>query len=710
MAAAEAPFEALHPSLRFHVVNTLGWRSLRPLQEAAIRPLLAGEHALLIAPTAGGKTEAAVFPLLSRMLEEGWRAPSVLYLCPLRALLNDLHLRLERYAGLLGRRAGVWHGDVAASAKEAIRRAPPDLLLTTPESLEGMLVSPRLDPRAFFHRLRAVVVDEIHAFAGDDRGWHLLAVTARIERLAGRRLQRVGLSATVGNPEALLHWLTGPEESARRVVADPGAGGAPAPEVELDWVGHLGNAARVIATLHRGEKRLVFCDSRSRTEELAHTLRTAGVATHVSHSSLGRELRRRAEAAFAAAGEGVIVATSTLELGIDVGDLHRVIQIDAPGRVASFLQRLGRTGRRPGTRANHLFLTTHPQAFLRAAAILQLWSEGFVEPVAPPPEPYHVLAQQLMALCLQEGGVAADRWRPWLSAVPGFAALDRGEVERLVSFLTAEDVLWEEGGRLWLGRESERRYRRRNFMELMSTITDSPLFTVYHGRQEIGQVDRASFVVRSEEPPVLLLAGRGWRVEHVDWRRKRCWVSAVEAAGRSRWLGEGQPLSFELCQAIRRILRGDATPPGLTRRARELLEELRQDFPWLPRTDAATVFEPLGGGRERWWTFAGRMGNATLLGLLDPHLRDAARYDNLAIVLPTEGARELRRHLAGGVPSFEDLQPHVDRRAVDALKFGDHLPPHLLRRVIQARWSDPRAARQALGPAISLPATAFRDG
>ncbi len=704
MSAASA-FDALHPSLRYHLVNSLRWPSLRPLQEASIPPLLAGEHALLLAPTAGGKTEAAALPLLSRMLAEDWPALAVLYVCPLRALLDNLAPRLEHTADLLGRRVGVWHGDVSQARKAAIRRSPPDLLLTTPESLEGLLVSSRADPGAFFHRLRAVVVDEIHAFAGDDRGWHLLAVLERIGKLAGRELQRIGLSATVGNPEALLEWLAGACGGARRLIVDPG-GEPPAapPEVQLDWVGNLGNAARLIAALHRGEKTLVFCDSRSRAEELAHGLGEEGLAAQVSHSSLGRDLRRAAERAFTETPGSVIVATSTLELGIDVGDLDRVIQIDAPGRVASFLQRLGRTGRRPGSRAGCLFLATHPQAFLRAAAILQLWSEGYVEPVTPPAAPFHVLAQQLMALCLQESGVAFDRWRGWLMRMPGFAGLAPDTVQRLVEHLFAEDILWRDGGRIWLGAEAERRYRRRNFMELLSMITDSPLFTVYHGRQEVGQVDRASFVVRQERPPVLLLAGRGWQVEHVDWRRKRCWVRAVAAKGRSRWLGEGQALSFELCQAMRRILRGDATPPGLTRRGSAMLEEVRDGFAWLAATDAATVFEPIDEAQERWWTFAGLLGNATVLGLLRPHLGPPPRYDNLAIVLPRVTARRIRDLLLRGeleIPAAPPA-PEVDRRAIEALKFGDCLPEELVRQVVAARLSEPRAARHVLAgrPAV----------
>ena len=199
----------LNPSLAHHIVNTLGWVDLRPLQSDAIGPLLAGEDALLLAPTAGGKTEAAVFPLLSRMTAESWGAPSLIYLAPLKALLNNLLPRLETYGGWAGRRPALWHGDVTSGVRARLLRDPPDVLLTTPESLEAMLVSVNVDHHRLFRPLRAVVVDEVHAFASDDRGWHLLAVLERLTRLTGQPLQRVGLSATVGNPDDLLSWLQG---------------------------------------------------------------------------------------------------------------------------------------------------------------------------------------------------------------------------------------------------------------------------------------------------------------------------------------------------------------------------------------------------------------------------------------------------------------------------------------------------------------------
>jgi ATP-dependent helicase Lhr and Lhr-like helicase len=277
--------DRLHPALQHHVVNSLGWKTLRPLQEQAIDPILAGDDALLIAPTASGKTEAAVFPVLSRMLAERWTGLSVLYVCPLKALLNSLGIRLQSYAGLIGRRVEVWHGDVVGSQRARIGREPPDLLLATPESLEVMLVSRRLYHRTFFANLRTLVVDELHAFAGDDRGWHLLAVLARIAHLAGRDIQRIGLSATIGNPQQLIDWLCAESKSPRRVINPPSPDDIE-PDVQLDYVGSLPNAALVISRLHRGEKRLVFCDSRARVEELAVELCQRGVDTLVSHSSL----------------------------------------------------------------------------------------------------------------------------------------------------------------------------------------------------------------------------------------------------------------------------------------------------------------------------------------------------------------------------------------------------------------------------------------
>ena len=693
-------FDRLHPAIQHHIVNTLVWSSLRPLQEASIDPLLAGEHAMLLAPTAGGKTEAAFFPILSRVLSEDWPALSVLYVCPLRALLNNLEIRLEQYCSLVGRRVALWHGDVGAGARRRILSAPPDCLLTTPESLEVMLISRRSDKARLFANLQVVIVDEVHAFAGDDRGWHLLSVLERISRLAGREIQRVGLSATVGNPEALLGWLAGSCGGPRRVVA-PDTMSAASANVTLDYVGTLENAATVISRLHSGEKRLAFCDSRARVEELASGLRRHGIETFVSHSSIGREERHRAEAAFAAGSNCVIVATSTLELGIDVGDLDRVIQIDAPHTVSSVLQRLGRTGRRPGAERNFLFLATSEDTVIRAAALMQLMSEGYVEPVSPPADPCHILAQQIMALALQENGIGKTTWRRWIEKMPGFAAMPEQTASAILAHMIRSEILWDDSGILWLGRQGESSFGRQNFMELFSVFTSEPLIAVRYGRVHLGQVDQATFAMRHEEVPVLLLAGRSWVVTHIDWQDRIAYVEPSEAEGKSRWLGSGQPLHFALCQAIRRVLTDKGRPGKLSRRAEEKLSEVREGFGWL-ESDGTTVLRDETG--ITWWTFGGLLANAPIAAKLRSMGIDAGKADNLFIPITGEydpkKIEDTIKELAQTDP--EQMATPIEAKALDDLKFSACLPADVATAMLQRRLTDHAAIRSVLAERVRL--------
>ena len=690
----ESAFDRLHPALQHHVVNSLGWTSLRPLQERAFPAVLDGDHALLLAPTAGGKTEAAVFPLLSRMLTEGWSGLSVLYVCPIKALLNNLEPRLRGYGALVGRRVDRWHGDVGATRRRAILRDRPDLLLTTPESIEVMLVSSRSEPRVLFRDLRAVVVDELHAFAGDDRGWHLLAVLERVRRLAGREIQRLGLSATIGNPQALLDWLAPASSRLRRVVAPDGDAAGRA-DAQLDYVGSIRNAAKVISAMHRGEKRLVFCDSRAGVEALSAELRRCGADTFVSHSSLALDERRRSEEAFARSRDCVIVATSTLELGIDVGDLDRIIQIDAPATVASFLQRLGRTGRRPGTVRNCLFLATSDDGFLRACGLLRLWLDGYVESVVPPPEPFHIFAQQLLALVLQEGRLGHNTWREWLGSMPAFRAMAREHLNDIIEFMLERGILFEDGGMLSMGVEGERSFGRQHFQELMSVFTSDPLFSVRHGRTELGLVHPLSFQVRRDGPVVLLLAGRSWEVSHIDRDHRVAYVKASTERGRSRWIGPGVPLSFDLCRAIRRILVEGSLPVDISQRARTKLDGLRLDFSWVDDRGTAIVRDP--AGTSRWWTFAGLRSNMVLGELAGPLRLPTSREHNLSIRLRDGvNAEKLRARLGDGpADAAESLFP-VSDDAVDSLKFSGCLPTELAARTLMKRGSDTRSVETCL--------------
>ncbi|HEY5834870.1 DEAD/DEAH box helicase [Streptomyces sp.] len=706
------PLDRLDTVVLHHIVNTLGWPDLRPLQKAAIDPLLDGEDAVLLAPTAGGKTEAVCFPVLSAMARQRWPAVSVLYLCPLRALLNNLIARVDTYAQWLGRRAAIWHGDTPESQRRRIRADPPDLLLTTPESLEAMLIGEKTDHAHLLGSVRAVVVDEVHAFAGDDRGWHLLAVLERLERITGRPIQRVGLSATVGNPQHLLTWLQGAGAGSRggrviapTVVAADGssasgslpAGSPPAGEVELDYVASLDNAAKLIASLHHGEKRLVFCDSRRQVEQLGAALRARGIVTYLSHASLSAEERVRSEQAFAEARDCVIVSTSTLELGIDVGDLDRVIQVDSPGTVASFLQRIGRTGRRAGSVRNCLFVATREDTLLQSAALLLLWGRGWVEPVTPPPQPRHLVAQQLLALTLQRHTLGDQLWQQEWN---GLAPFDRSG-EPILRHLVHEGFLDDDGGLLFIGPEAEKRFGHRHFIDLTASFTAPPQFTVLSGRTEIGRIDPSVLTEERPGPRRLLLGGRSWQVTFIDWVRKRAFVEPADGGGVAKWSGGGiAGLSYELARAMREVLLGADPPVSLTRRAEARLRQWRDD-------QAPDIVHPAGtlltrlGDDIRWWTWAGYRANATLAATLAAVADPVQRPTDCWVRLRPDLTPEMW-HAARADAGESPVLPDVDRRAVRGLKFSAALPERLAVATVAARLADFEGASAALAEPVRL--------
>ncbi|MBY6363246.1 DEAD/DEAH box helicase [Rhodococcoides corynebacterioides] len=678
-------YSQLHPGVQYHLANTLRWNDLRPTQAAAVGPVLRGDDCIVLAPTAGGKTEAATFPLLTRMADEGWEGLSVLYVCPLKALLNNLQPRLDTYAQWLGRSAALWHGDVGQPARQRILVTRPDILLTTPESLEAMLVSTKVDPRVFFAGLRAVVVDEIHAFAGDDRGWHLLAVLERLSRIAGRPLQRIGLSATVGNPEFLSSWLQGSYDDRPTSVVAPSASVGQPPDVTVDFVHSISNAAKIITALHRGEKRLVFVDSRRRAEELGAALRENGVTTYLSHSSLSAAERRRSEQAFADERDTVIVATSTLELGIDIGDLDRVIQIGSPRTVASFLQRLGRTGRRTSTSRNCLFLCIDDDELLLATGMLLAWSTGWVEPIEPPRSPRHIAAQQLLAATLQEHRLGRSTWKQWWGSLPVFDE----HADAIFDHLVHNGFLDADGDLLHIGPEAERRFGHRYFSELTAVFSAPPEFLVMAGRDDVGTVGTELLIGKVEGPRVLLLGGRSWQVTHIDWKRRRVWVDPVDSGGKAQWSGLPSGIGFTVARSMRDVVRG-ADPAGvtLTTRARERLLELRMSL--APTVNAAGFVVHLPSDTSgRWFTWAGTAANRTLVASLPSVIDPRQRVDERSVrLLPGVSSREI----ASAVESVEWVDPAVDKAALSGLKFSVALPDELARETLASRLGDRASA------------------
>ena len=310
-------------------------------------------------------------------------------------------------------------------------------------------------------------------------------------------------------------------------------------------------------------------------------------------------------------------------------------------------------------------------------------------------KPFHIFAQQLLALAVQEGRIGRRTWREWLGRMPAFCAMAKEHLDGIIEFMLTRGMLYEDGGMLSMGVEGERAFGRRHFMDLMSVFISEPLFSVQHGRAELGLVHPLSFLVRRDGPVVLLLAGRSWEVTHVDWDRRVAYVKATTGKGRSRWIGQGIPLSFDLCRAIRRVLDEGTLEVRLSRRARTKLDEIRGSFSWVDA--AGTVIIRDTTVASRWWTFAGLRANTTLGNVIGTLRLPTTREDNLSIRLRDGvGVEELRRRLDAATAEATQGALPVTDEAVDSLKFSACLPRELAARTLRVRGSDPGAVRTCL--------------
>jgi ATP-dependent Lhr-like helicase len=700
-----AAFDRLSGAMQYQIVNTLGFRELRPVQLLTIDAILDGKNCVVLAPTAGGKTEAAFFPILSAMDAGDWKPVSVIYLSPIRALLNNQEDRVARYAATIGRRVFKWHGDTTQSQRKGFLADPADILLTTPESLEAMLMSPKVPAGRLFAQLKAVIVDEIHAFAGQDRGAHLAALLERFTRFCGADVQRIGLSATVGNPDEILRWVNGRSSRAGAVVSPPRE--SVRPNLALDHVGSLANAAHVIANLHRGKKRLVFVDSRRNVEELGKLLLESGLETHIIHGSLAQAERRDAERAFAEKQDCVIVSTSALELGIDVGDLDHVLQIDCPSTVASFLQRMGRTGRRPGTIPNCTFLTTKDETTLQAAALLRLHKSGFVEPVHPSGRAFHILAHQLMALTIQHSGIRRGEWFAYLDGATPFADTTPDERNRLVDHMLAATILSDQDGKLWLGEGGEKRYGRRNFEELYAVFSSPRLITVQWGTREIGTVDADFLEVLTgkTQRAAFSLSGKPWDVTQIDWRKGTCYVEPATNAAAPRWSGFPAFLGYELVQAMRQVLISDEIDPSWSKRATESIASLRVEKQFLHDAESPLTHD---GESLSWWTYAGGRANVLVARMIEAELGGQCVVRNDSITCKGEAGKSearlrdaLQAWVAAGRPNRQDALQFAKACAgrIRLSKFQPCLPDGLLDEFLADSIDHVNAARVVSGRA-----------
>lgn len=571
-----------------------GWEELREVQMQAAETLLeTGNNLLLSSGTASGKTEAAFFPIITDLMDHPpvRGGISVLYIAPLKSLINDQFLRLDALLDEAGIPVWHWHGDVSASQKAKLLKNPEGILQITPESLESMLMRRSNDIPRLFGALRYVVIDEIHTLIASDRGNQILCQICRIERKAGVSVRRVGLSATIGNLKAAADWLGG---GSMRATAAP----VPSP-TKLHWrlgmehfyiqnreldqtndVQTLGQTAAK-ASLDAGyeflydavkdKKSLVFSNSREETEYTTATLRQIAERRGdpdiflIHHGNLSASLREDAEIKMKdeEIARAVTCATVTMELGIDIGRLERVAQIGAPTTVAGFLQRLGRSGRRGAPPEMMMVFREEnplpnaplpeliPWELLRAIAIVELYrGERFIEPPRHRHLPFSLLYHQTLSILASSGELQPKILADRVLSLPPFREVGREDYRALlISMLEHEDIERTDEGGLIIGLRGERIISGYRFF---AVFKDSDDYTVRCQSDEIGTI--------TNPPPVgdrFALAGRVWEVTDLDMPRRLVYVQKVKGKMEVSWPGDSGEIHTRLLEKMREILLGE---------------------------------------------------------------------------------------------------------------------------------------------------------
>ncbi|MBR6921369.1 MAG: DEAD/DEAH box helicase, partial [Clostridia bacterium] len=601
-----------------------GWESLRDVQLEAAKVIFETENNLLItSSTASGKTEAAFFPILSMLEEDPSQSVAVLYIAPLKSLINDQFIRLDELLEESGIPVFHWHGDVAFSHKNKLLNDPKGILQITPESLESMLMNRSNDIVRLFSDLRFIIIDEIHTLTGTDRGNQIICQLSRISRLIARDVRRIGLSATVGDIEAAKKWLCGgscrdcdaprPDEgrvswklalehffiqnaSVDQTVA---ADGTPDPFADKNVPVKKPSKPSARSVIDAGyeyiydcikdKKALVFSNSREETEYITATLRQIAENRHepdiflIHHGNLSASLREEAEAKLKSDEYGNLVtcATVTLELGIDIGRLQRIVQIESPHSVSSFLQRLGRSGRRgeppemfmifreedplPDTPLPQLI----PWELIRAIAIIQLYiEERFIEPPATKNLPFSLLFQQTLSVLASSGELSPKALADRILSMPPFEKVPRENYRTLLISMLKEDYLEQtEEKTLIVGLKGE---RLTNSFKFYAVFKDTENYSVRCESDEIGTI--------TTPPPVgerFALAGRVWEVTELDVGRKLIYVKPVKGKMEISWPGDYGEINTRILQRMRKVLSEDTVYPYLKPNAAKRLAVAR---------------------------------------------------------------------------------------------------------------------------------------
>lgn len=591
------------------------WENLRSIQVAAADAIFnTDENVLLTASTASGKTEAAFFPIITLFSEDMPSSVGCIYIGPLKALINDQFSRLNDLCAEADIPVWHWHGDVAQSHKAKLMRHPSGILQITPESLEALLLHKHAAIAKLFGDLRFVVIDEVHSLLRGDRGGQTLCLIERLSRIAGVNPRRIGLSATIGDPEGTGEFLslgTGRKTIIPKIdakgskwrlsmehfyVKDAQAaedkqipGALPVLEEKTDDA--PANADPGIGYIFehtRGKKCLVFVNSREECEMVTTTLRHYCELNHepdrflVHHGNLSASYRETAEGIMKDDSQYMTtVTTATLELGIDIGRLERAFQIDAPWTVSSFLQRMGRTGRRefppemwfviredePEVRA--MLPTTIPWKLLQGIALVQLYlEERWVEPPRLDRLPFSLLYHQTMSTLASCGELSPRALADRVLRLHYFHRITQEDYRVLLRHLIATDHIQQtEQGGLIVGLAGERVI---NSFKFYGVFQESEEYTVRSESQELGTV--------VSPPPVgekLAIAGHVWQVLDVDHKRRLIYCQQVKGSVPAYFGQCPGDLHTKILTRMRRVLQEDRQYPYLMKNAVARLEQAR---------------------------------------------------------------------------------------------------------------------------------------
>ncbi len=560
-------FSLLKPEIRA-ALSELGFKRPTDIQEIAIPEILKDRNVLLIAPTGIGKTEAALLPIFDRFLESKSEGISILYITPLRALNRDLLERMEWWSGGLKLKIAVRHGDTPQHVRRKQALEPPDMLITTPETLQAVL--PGRLMKEHLRNVRFVVVDEIHELAEDKRGAQLSIGLERLEELAGK-FQRIGLSATIGSPNSVSKFLAGKHEmkilkvSAAKAIElsvekpKPKKDDKAIAEKIFAGVDASSRLRRIAELLNSHNSTLIFVNTREMAEILASRFRILGESAGIHHSSLSQEVRIAAEQDFKAQKLRALICTSSLELGIDVGSIDIVVQYKSPRQVTRLLQRIGRAGHRIGRKSKGVVIATDADDILEAMVIAKKAYDEKLEEVELNEKPYDVLAHQLVGLALDFGRITGARALEIIKRSFVFSNLTQEEFEGVLSLLSSLRLIWLDGENFGKGKAAWKYY-----FENLSTIPDERRYFVRNivTRENVGILDEAFVVNYVESGNLIIFKGAPWRIVSLD--EKEILVEPiVEVTGAvPSWVGEEIPVPFEIAREVGR-LRGEITVHGL---------------------------------------------------------------------------------------------------------------------------------------------------